>query len=58
MGGIREDANLEFRTELFNAFNHAQFSNPNTVVNSSSFGTIGTTSTGPRIMQFALKYLF
>ncbi len=58
VGGIREDANLEFRTELFNAFNHAQFSNPNTVVNSSAFGTIGTTSTGPRIMQFALKYLF
>jgi hypothetical protein len=58
VGGIREDATLEFRTELFNAFNHAQFSNPNTVVNSGAFGTIGTTSTGPRIMQFGLKYLF
>ncbi len=58
VGGIHEDAMLEFRTEFFNAFNHAQFSNPNTVVNSSAFGTIGTTSTGPRILQFALKYLF
>jgi hypothetical protein len=58
VGGIREDASLEFRSEFFNAFNHAQFSNPNTVVNSSAFGTIGTTSTGPRILQFALKYLF
>ena len=58
VGGIHEDAMLEFRTEFFNAFNHAQFNNPNTVVNSSAFGTIGTLSTGPRILQFALKYLF
>lgn len=28
VGGIREDANLEFRAEFFNLFNHPQFSNP------------------------------
>ena len=27
VGGIHESATLEFRTEFFNAFNHAQFSN-------------------------------
>lgn len=58
VGGLREEAMLEFRAEFFNAFNHAQFNNPNTVVNSSAFGTIGTLSTGPRILQFALKYMF
>jgi hypothetical protein len=62
VGGLREDANLEFRTEFFNAFNHAQFLNPGSTltngVPNSAFGVITGTSVGPRIMQFALKYIF
>ena len=58
VGGVRESAMLEFRAQAFNTFNHPQFGQPNTVVTSSAFGTINTTSTGPRIMQLALRYLF
>lgn len=57
--GLREDADLEFRADFFNAFNHPQFSNPSSNVGSAStFGVITTTSVGPRIIQFALKYAF
>jgi hypothetical protein len=59
VGGLREDADLEFRTDFFNAFNHPQFSNPASNAGSAStFGVITTTSVGPRIIQFALKYVF
>lgn len=58
VGGLRKEANLEFRAEMFNAFNHAQFSAPSAVVSSAAFGTITTTSVSPRIVQFALKYTF
>ena len=59
VGGLAEDAELEFRTDFFNAFNHSQFSNPSSNVGSAStFGVITTTTVGPRIMQFALKYRF
>jgi len=59
VGGIREDATLQFRTEFFNAFNHAQFSNPAvTDVSKGTFGQITSTSVNPRLIQFALKYLF
>jgi hypothetical protein len=59
VGGIREDATLQFRTEFFNAFNHAQFNNPGTVdVSKSAFGQITSTSVNPRLIQFALKYAF
>ena len=56
--GFREDAKLEFRAEFFNAFNHAQFNNPGTAVGVAGFGVVNTTSVAPRIMQFALKYIF
>jgi hypothetical protein len=55
---IREGQSLQFRSEFFNTFNHAQFSNPTTVASASSFGQISTTSVSPRIIQLALKYLF
>lgn len=59
VGGLREDADLEFRTDFFNAFNHPQFSNPASNAGSAStFGVITTTSVGPRIIQFALRYVF
>jgi hypothetical protein len=56
-----ESKSLEFRAELFNAFNHVQFYNPTlqsgTEGGSSQFGQI-TTDRGPRIVQFALKLYF
>lgn len=54
---IKEGMNLEFRAELFNAFNHAQFGEPDGNVNSTTFGLI-TTANPPRIMQLSLKLLF
>ena len=59
VGGLREDATLQFRTEFFNTFNHAQFNNPTVVdVSKSTLGNIVTTSVSPRVIQFALKYSF
>jgi hypothetical protein len=60
VGGLREDATLQFRTEFFNAFNHPQFNNPGVVdvSKASTFGQITTTSVNPRLIQFALKYVF
>src|SRR5262249_22473358 len=54
---LREQMGLEFRAEFFNIFNTAQFSNPDTSITSSTFGQI-TTTADPRIIQFALKYVF
>ena len=59
VGGIRESATLEFRTEFFDAFNHPQFSNPSVGVNNEAgFGQITSLSVNPRLIQFALKYAF
>ncbi len=69
-----ERAHLQFRADLFNIFNHTNFSNPVTNQSSSSFGKItstvgsavatavGTTAGlvggGPRIMQFSMRLQF
>jgi hypothetical protein len=61
VGGIHEDAALVFRTEFFNVFNHPQFANPTGSqldVSKSTFGQITSTSVNPRLIQFALKYVF
>jgi hypothetical protein len=59
VGGINENATLVFRTEFFNAFNHAQFNNPVSVADSAAtFGQITSLSVNPRLIQFALKYVF
>ena len=59
VGGIRESATLEFRTEFFDAFNHPQFNNPSVGVNNeATFGQITSLSVNPRLIQFALKYAF
>jgi hypothetical protein len=59
VGGIREDATLQFRSEFFNTFNHPQFNNPAVVdFSKGTFGQITSTSVNPRLIQFALKYAF
>ncbi len=58
VGGINENAYLEFRSEFFNAFNHTELGNPSGSVTSATFGHITATNAGPRIIQLALKYIF
>jgi hypothetical protein len=55
---IREKKKVEFRTEVFNIMNHPNFSNPNTSMDSASFGQISGTTVNGRIIQFALKLAF
>ncbi|MGH9844812.1 MAG: hypothetical protein ACREEM_39350, partial [Blastocatellia bacterium] len=58
LGWPTEGSSVEFRTEFFNVFNHAQFANPSNLVSSAAFGTITSTSVSPRVVQFALKFNF
>lgn len=61
---VTEKTSLEFRTEFFNAFNFVNFANPISTFTSgspASFGTLGrvvSTSSGPRVIQFAVKVSF
>jgi hypothetical protein len=65
---VREWGTFKFRAEAFNLTNTPQFANPNANLGygnpllpataSSSFGRISSTVGNPRIIQFALKYLF
>ena len=56
---IRENQMLEFRAEAFNVTNSLRRGNPGTTFsNANTFGVINTSAGGPRIMQFALKYMF
>jgi len=65
---IKEGVNLEFRAELFNAFNHAQFGQPDGNISDTQqvdpdtghltgFGMVNSANP-PRIMQLSLKLLF
>jgi hypothetical protein len=61
VGGIHEGATLVFRTEFFNVFNHPQFNAPSGSqldASNAAFGQINSTSVNPRLIQFALKYVF
>jgi hypothetical protein len=55
---IHEGQSLQFRAEAFNSLNHPNFSPPQTTLNSSAFGTITSTISPMRQLQFALKFLF
>lgn len=54
---IRESVSLQFRTEFFNAWNHAQFLNPDSTMTDTNFGRI-TTARPARELQFGLKLLW
>jgi hypothetical protein len=51
------DTRLQFRAEVFNAFNRANFGIPVADLNSPNFGRI-LSAGPPRLMQFALKLMF
>ena len=66
---VTESRNFRLRAEFFNLTNTPQFANPNNNVNfimtpagpanqNPSFGLITATAANPRIIQFAVKYLF
>jgi hypothetical protein len=56
---IRADDRLQFRLEIFNLFNHANFAQPNATVDAPlTVGRISATATDSRQVQLALKYLF
>ncbi len=55
---ISERLAMQFRWEMFNAFNHTQFGPANLNMSSTSFARIGGTLIGPRRMQVGLKLIF
>jgi hypothetical protein len=54
---FREDQRVEFRAEAFNVTNSFRPQNPNTTITNAQFGQIRS-AFDPRILQFALKYVF
>jgi len=52
-----ESYRLQFRTEMYNAFNRANFGNPNAAIGNPTAGQINSTAE-PRTMQLALKLYF
>ena len=55
---IVEGENLEFRADLFNAFNIASYQNPDNNITDGNFGQITQTRSVPRTIQFSLHYNF
>jgi hypothetical protein len=53
-----EGRRLELRWEMFNMFNTPQFGLPQSDISNSAAGRITTLSGDPRVMQFALKFVF
>jgi hypothetical protein len=54
---ISDGRYVQFRTELFNAFNHPNFGPPNIARESTGFGQI-LSAGNARIIQFGLKFYF
>jgi hypothetical protein len=57
---VRENQYFELRGEFFNAINDPSFAMTygNEYINSGTFGQLTATSTNPRTIQLALKYIF
>jgi hypothetical protein len=55
---FRERYSLQFRWEMFNAFNRTEFAVPNDTVGQSTFGLITSDTGSPRVMQAGLKLNF
>jgi TonB dependent receptor len=56
---VTEGTSLQFRAEFYNIWNHPQFNPPaQNVGSAATLGVINSSSVPPRIVQFALKFLF
>jgi hypothetical protein len=57
---VTESQSVQARWEVFNFDNHVNYGAPSTAMNSSTYGLITglAGNYAPRIMQFALKYVF
>jgi outer membrane receptor protein involved in Fe transport len=55
---IRESKKLEFRVEMFNAFNHPIYGIPVREFSNSNFGRVTGTANRARQIQLSLKFLF
>ena len=53
-----ERVNVRFRWEVFNMTNHPSYGTPNRNVRAPAAGTIRSTNTDPRQMQFSLRIAF
>ncbi|MGH9672824.1 MAG: TonB-dependent receptor plug domain-containing protein, partial [Bryobacteraceae bacterium] len=54
---IKERLGIQYRWEMFNAFNHANLGNPRNNIGAANPGSINSTSE-PRIMQMGLRLTF
>src|SRR5690606_7777571 len=55
---IGERYTVQFRTEFFNLTNSPVFNAPNVNFGNSQFGVVDSQQNQPRIIQFAVKFLF
>lgn len=55
---IGERYTVQFRTEFFNLMNSPVFNAPNVNFGNPQFGVVSSQQNQPRIIQFALKFLF
>jgi hypothetical protein len=57
---VTERVKMQFRTEIFNLFNHAEFNTPAATLNRTGVGQITSLSNNsiPRQIQFAFKFTF
>ncbi|MBV9085695.1 MAG: TonB-dependent receptor, partial [Acidobacteriaceae bacterium] len=55
---LGEAGTVQFRSEFFNTLNHPQFALPNATVNIPQGGTITSTASPMRQIQFGLKLIF
>jgi Carboxypeptidase regulatory-like domain len=55
-----ESQQLKLRLDTFNTFNHPVFNGPSsaTLLNTSQFGIINSTTSAPRVLQVSLRYEF
>jgi hypothetical protein len=55
---LTETRALEFNADFFNLLNHPNRDNPVSDISTPDFGKVLSFSSSPRIVQFALKFIF